>query len=154
MAKGDGRPRRVDWLGEAVKDRERVKADEPAVWDRARAYLRLVEKGEYEGEPLTDAANTGDLADCRKIYVGDGSPGPPSHRVVYRNVGPDTSVTPTIEVVEIVAIAEREDSHVYMQSARRLGRLPVETEPQAKRVHDQQVEKRAAKRSARKPKKT
>lgn len=125
MARGDGRPRDVSWHAEAVRDRERLKANEPNVWEQARLYLRLVERGEYEGALLSDAARTGDVSDCRKVYVGDGAM-PPSHRLVYREATEHDASPVEVEVVavEIVAIIEREDAHAYMQAARRLGRLP------------------------------
>lgn len=151
MARGDGRPRDVSWHAEAVRDRERLKADEPKVWDQTRLYLRLVERGEYEGDLLADAARTGDLSDCRKVYVGDGTM-PPSHRLVYREAAEDDVSPAEVQVVavEVVAIVEREDAHAYMQAARRLGRLPKETEGEAKRVHDKIVRERAAKRRGKK----
>ncbi|HKN50483.1 MAG TPA: type II toxin-antitoxin system RelE/ParE family toxin, partial [Actinomycetota bacterium] len=59
---------------------------------------------------------TGDLSDCRKLYVGL-EYGRPTHRIVYREH--DDGV---VEIIEVIAVGEREAFTVYLAALRRLGR--------------------------------
>jgi mRNA interferase RelE/StbE len=102
----------------------------PEVTDDIRAIHRRSEKlavliiekladlkaGRIEGQPLAELAGTGDLSDCRKIYVGL-DPIRPTHRIVYRRR--DDGV---VEVIEVVAVGEREALAVYLEALKRLGR--------------------------------
>lgn len=54
----------------------------------------------------------------------------------------------TIEVVAVIAVENRDDGYVYLLAAKRLGRLPAETEPKLDRVHQQFIAKRGRKRES------
>ena len=102
----------------------------PDVTDDIRALRRRNEKlarlviekladlrsGRIEGQPLSALAGTGDLSDCRKIYVGL-DPIRPTHRIVYRQHDDGA-----VEVIEVVAVGEREALIVYLEALKRLGR--------------------------------
>jgi hypothetical protein len=72
--------------------------------------------GRVSGEALELLAGTGNLSDCRKLYVGL-EYGRPTHRIVYRER--DDGV---VEIIEIIAVGEREAFTVYLAALRRLGR--------------------------------
>ena len=72
--------------------------------------------GRVSGEALELLAGTGDLSDCRKLYVGL-EHGRPTHRIVYREH--DDGV---VEIIEVIAVGEREAFTVYLAALRRLGR--------------------------------
>lgn len=76
-------------------------------------YLLRLERSPWLGQPLHDFSDTGDLSDCRKLYVGDRT-----HRIVYRLL-PDESAPTTVDVI---AVGERELLQVYVEAARRLER--------------------------------
>jgi hypothetical protein len=84
-------------------------------------------------------AKFGDLSDCRKVYFGYG--GPPTHRIVYRELDENT-----IEIIDVVAIESREDAYVYLLAAERLRRLPEETQQEFTSVHQRIIAKRALKK--------
>lgn len=85
-------------------------------------------------------ASTGDLGDCRKLYFGLGQP--PSHRIVYRELGPAGD----IEILEIVAIEARDELYAYLLASVRLNRLPAESKPRFNRLHQEIVQRRVARR--------
>ena len=72
--------------------------------------------GRISGEALELLPGTGDLSDCRKLYVGL-EYGRPTHRIVYREH--DDGV---VEIIEVIAVGEREAFTVYLAALRRLGR--------------------------------
>lgn len=102
----------------------------PEVTDDIRAIRRRSEKlavlilekladlraGRIEGHPLAELAGTGELSDCRKIYVGI-EPARPTHRIVYRQHDDGAVV-----VIEVIAVGEREALAVYLEALKRLGR--------------------------------
>ena len=51
-----------------------------------------------------------------------------------------------IEVVEIIALESRADMYVYLLTATRLGRLPLETKSHFNRLHQTVIDGRSAKR--------
>lgn len=118
----------------------RLAEDDRRLARSALQAVRDLERGEVDGLPLADMALTGDLTDCRKLYFGLGSP--PSHRIVYRELGPSGD----IEILEVVAIEARDELYAYLLSAARLGRLPDESKPRFNRLHQQIVQRRAARR--------
>ena len=78
-----------------------------------------VVNGRLSGARLEDMSRTGDLTDCFKLYFDEtGGPGP-AYRVVYREL-----TEGAVEVVEVVAVEQREELYVYALAALRLGRLP------------------------------
>ena len=86
---------------------------------RAIQIIVDVSKGELEGRLLEDHPSVGDLSDCRKVYFDDQEEDKPRFRLVYR-------VLPNwVEAVavEAVAVGRRRLMEVYVQAARRLGRL-------------------------------
>ena len=72
--------------------------------------------GRISGEALELLPGTGDLSDCGKLYVGL-EYGRPTHRIVYREH--DDGV---VEIIEVIAVGEREAFTVYLAALRRLGR--------------------------------
>lgn len=138
---GQQRPaRHATFLGAALQDVERLNGDDPRLGELALTRIRQLERREIDGVPLQDMAATGDLSDCRKLYFGFGSP--PSHRIVYRDLGENGG----IEVVEVVAIEARGELYAYLLAADRLKRLPDESKSRFSRVHQQAIAKRAARR--------
>ncbi len=115
--------RKVQYLGAAATDIERLANDDPVVGRLAASKVRELARGDVVGKPLAEMASTGDLSDCFKLYFGIGSP--PTHRIVYVEItdaGP-----PVLEIVEIVEIVEeRDDLYAYLLASNRLGRLPTE----------------------------
>lgn len=86
----------------------------------ARAALRLakgIASGEVQGVPLRRFGKTGDLGDCRKAYFGRQADDD-THRLVFR-VRRDG----TVEIVEVLVVAEREGDVAYLLAGLRLGRL-------------------------------
>jgi hypothetical protein len=134
------RRRRALFLEAAKEDVARLAEDDRRLARSALQAVRDLERGEVDGLPLADMALTGDLTDCRKLYFGLGSP--PSHRIVYRELGPSGD----IEILEVVAIEARDELYAYLLSAARLGRLPDESKPRFNRLHQQIVQRRAARR--------
>lgn len=130
------RPRRACFLEQARDDIARLQKDDERLAGLALGTIRRLERGETQGVPLDERAVTGDLGDCRKIYFGLGDP--PSHRIVYRDVSDGT-----VEIIEIVAIERREEMYVYLLTAVRLGRLPIESKPRFNRVHQRVIATRS-----------
>lgn len=109
----------------------------PEVADDLRAIRRHNEKlavltiqkiadlraGRVSGDLLGVLPGTGDLSDCRKLYVGL-EYGRPTHRIVYREH--DDGV---LEVIEIIAVGEREALAVYLTALGRLGRTGQGEQP-------------------------
>ena len=131
-------PRTLRWLEAARADLERLRQDDERLARRALALIRLVETGRLDGRPLQDLALYGDLSDCRKIYFG-AEQGHNTHRITYR-----TSHDGHLELIEIVALEQRQDGYVYLLAANRLRRLPAETRPKFNRVHQAAITARAA----------
>lgn len=134
--------RRAIFLPAARADLHRLANDDPALPRIALARIRDLETGRVDGVPLGAIAKTGDLGDCRKVYFGAGST--PSHRIVFRALGPAPSAR--IEIVEIVAVEARADLYAYLLAAVRLGRLPVEARPEYHRVHEEVIRRRRQQR--------
>lgn len=139
------RARKVTYTEAAGKDLARLKGDDPTLANRARNLAKLLQLGEITGFPLTEMPKYGDLSDCRKIYFGTPSE-PKSYRIVYQD-GPSAG---DVEVLEVVAVEARDDGYVYLQAAKRLGRLPSESEAKLKHVHQRRIRDRAA-RAKKKP---
>jgi hypothetical protein len=79
-----------------------------------------VVNGRLSGARLEDMSRTGDLTDCFKLYFDETGGPDPTYRVVYRELA--------VEVVEVVAVEQREELYVYALAALRLGRLPEGSE--------------------------
>jgi hypothetical protein len=134
-------PRQAKFLKAASDDVGRLGEDDPELAVLALRKVRELEARVLEGVPLEAMAVTGDLGDCRKLYFGPGNP--PSHRIVYRDLGEDDG----IEIVEIVAVEAREQLYAYLLAAKRLGRLPDDTEPRFRRQHQEVIQGRAKRRA-------
>jgi hypothetical protein len=132
--------RRALFLDAAKADVRRLAEDDRRLAQLALQRIRDLERREIEGVPLSDMAATGDLSDCRKLYFGLGDA--PSHRIVYRDLGQSEG----IEIVEVVAVEARAELYAYLLSAARLGRLLPESKPRFSRLHQQIVQRRAARR--------
>lgn len=137
---GSRRVRRATFLAAAKADVGRLAEDDPHLATLALRKVRELEGGVVEGVPLQEMAATGDLGDCRKLYFGPGNP--PSHRIVYRDLGESGGV----EIVEVVAVEAREELYSYLLASSRLGRLPIESKLRFNRVHQQAIQRRAARR--------
>ena len=91
-----------------------------------------VVNGRLSGARLEDMSRTGDLTDCFKLYFDETGGPAPAYRVVYRELAEGA-----VEVVEVVAVEQREELYVYALAALRLGRLPegsgVPERPQPRR---------------------
>lgn len=91
-----------------------------------------VVNGRLSGARLEDMSRTGDLTDCFKLYFDETGGPDPAYRVVYRELAEGA-----VEVVEVVAVEQREELYVYALAALRLGRLPegsgVPERPQPRR---------------------
>jgi hypothetical protein len=138
------RRRRAELLPQAKQDIELLAGDDPQVAKVALRTIKDLEARRIEGEPLHDMAAAGDRSDCRKLYFGVGSP--PSHRIVYRELGERE-----IEVVEVVAVEARDELYVHLLASLRLGRLPAESQPRLNRVHQSLIERRSRQKRDRQP---
>jgi hypothetical protein len=134
------RPRQARFLAAAKADVGRLAEDDPQLAVLALRKVRELENRVIDGVPFEEMAATGDLRDCRKLYFGPGDP--PSHRIVYRDLGESGRV----EVVEVVAVEAREELYAYLLAASRLGRLPVESKRRFNRLHQQVIQRRASRR--------
>lgn len=132
------KPREAHFLAAAKEDIGRLRNDDVGLANLALGTIRALERREVDGVPLEEMATTGDLSDCRKLYFGVGNP--PSHRIVYRDLGGEE-----VEIVEVVAVEAREELYAYLLAAVRLGRLPDESRPRLNRVHQQVIARRSAK---------
>lgn len=86
---------------------------------RAIQIIVDVSKGELEGRLLENHPSVGDLSDCRKVYFDDQEEDKPRFRLVYRVLPNEVEAV----AVEAVAVGRRRLMEVYVQAARRLGRL-------------------------------
>jgi hypothetical protein len=86
---------------------------------RAIQIIVDVSIGGLEGRPLEDHPSVGDLSDCRKVYFDDQEDGKPRFRLVYRLLPNEVEAVE----VEAVAVGRRRLMEVYVEAARRLGRL-------------------------------
>jgi len=128
--------RRAQYLPAAAADLTRLKADDDRLPIRAVALVDLVVDGKIDGVELQLLASYGDLSDCRKIYFGLTSE--PTHRIVYRELADGTT-----QVIEVVAVEQRDEGYVYLLAAQRLARLPTETKPKLNRVHQDVIQRRS-----------
>lgn len=131
--------RRAHYLPAATADLGGLEQDNHRLVVRAQALVELVVDREIEGEELKLLASYGDLSDCRKIYFGVTSE--PTHRIVYRLLADEE-----IEVVQVVAVEQREEGYVYLLAAQRLARLPGETKKRLNRVHQGVIKRRSESR--------
>jgi len=139
--------RQLSWLAAAEADVGRIDAEDPAVAKLALRLAKKLEAGTISGVRLEDMSRTGDLSDCFKVLFGVGNP--PSHRLTYRQIEPaepTVQVGPVVEVVEVVAVEQRDQGYVYLLTASRLGRLPAETKSLYNRVHQSVIQRRSNKR--------
>jgi hypothetical protein len=134
-------PRRLEIIDAAAADLERIGEDDRRLKIRALAVIELVVSDEIRGRPLLNTASTGDLSDCFKVYFGINDE--PTHRLVYRLL-PDG----TIEVVQVVAVEQRDEAYVYLLAAHRLGTLPHESRRRFNRVHQAVVARRGRTRKS------
>lgn len=86
---------------------------------RAIQILVDVSNGGLEGRPLEDHPSVGDLSDCRKVYFDDQEDGKPRFRLVYRLLPNEVEAV----TVEAIAVGRRRLMEVYVEAARRLGRI-------------------------------
>lgn len=78
-----------------------------------------VSNGSLAGIPLKDHPSVGDLSDCRKIYFDEQDEMAPRYRLVYRLLPNEVKAV----CVEAITVGERNALRVYVEAARRLGRL-------------------------------
>jgi len=131
-------PRRWRALPAAVADIERLGEDDHRLRLRAVVLLDLVAGGRHRGRPLEDMAFYGDLSDCFKVYFGvDGAA---THRIVYRVLDGE------LEVIEVVAVEQREEGYVYLLAAKRTGRITDAAQRSLDRVHQSVIRRRGEQR--------
>ncbi len=135
--------RKVELTEAAKGDIVRLHQDDPQLARIALLRLRDLGRGDLTGQPLEEMAVTGDLTDSRKLYFGTGDE--PTHRVVYREHGPRGG----IEVLDVVAVEERDELYAYLLAAVRLGRLPEESRSRLNRVRQRVIQRRAGTRRPR-----
>lgn len=78
-----------------------------------------VSHGSLTGIPLEDHPSVGDLSDCRKIYFDVQDEIAPRYRLVYRLLPNEVEAV----CVEAITVGERNVLRVYVEAAKRLGRL-------------------------------
>jgi mRNA-degrading endonuclease RelE of RelBE toxin-antitoxin system len=81
-------------------------------------HLRKLEDDPFLSRPLQDFPDTGDLSDCRKVYIGDRT-----YRIVYRLLPDEHRPTK----IDVITVGPREASEVYLEAISRLGRMPART---------------------------
>ena len=113
-----GRYRRFRINPEVAEDIRSIRRHDEKLAILILQKMADLKAGRILGEPLAVLPATGDLADCRKIYVGL-EHGRPTHRIVYQEH--DDGV---VELIEVIAVGEREALSVYLDALRRLGRRP------------------------------
>ncbi|CAN5752643.1 hypothetical protein BH23ACT10_BH23ACT10_13410 [soil metagenome] len=123
--------RRLKLTAPARQDLLDLKQDDVALVRGALRVAKRIERGEIDGVALRDFGKTGDLRDCRKVYFG-AEPGADTHRIVFRILAGGE-----VEIVEIVAVAQREADVAYLQAALRLERIedPVPRSDAQRRIH-------------------
>lgn len=85
--------------------------------------LKRFEAGQVDGRPLHDFGQKGDLSGCLKLYFG-AHPGEDTHRIVLQEVGSEENDGVVYEIIEVVAIGERDLDYIYMLAAQRLETFP------------------------------
>jgi hypothetical protein len=112
-----GRPLERKHLPEFAEDVRNLK--DRNLQRRVLTIWTDVSKGTLVGVPLADLHAVGDLSDCFKVYFDTEEVGPPRYRFVYRLLPNEVQAVS----VEAVAVGERKALRVYVEAARRLGRL-------------------------------
>lgn len=108
--------RRVQFTEAAEEDLEELHRRDRRLVAEALRLAKRVAQGALAGKRLQRYSKTGDLTDCSRVYFG-ATPGDDTHRIVFREVDGGT------EVVEVVAVAERQSDVAYLLAALRLDRL-------------------------------
>lgn len=108
--------RRFSALPEVTDDLRAIRVDDEKLALLIIQKLADLKAGRITGLPLENLPWTGDLSDCRKIYVGL-EWGRPTHRIVYTSHDDGA-----VEVIQVIAVSEREALAVYLEALRRLGR--------------------------------
>ena len=132
--------RSARYLPGATGDLKRLLADDRRLALRAYAMVELIVDREVVGDELLLLPSYGDLSDCRKVYFG-ATGTTISHRLVYREIADDR-----LEIVEIVAVEQREDGYAYLLAAARLDRLPAESKKRFNRLHQTVIKRRSENR--------
>ena len=88
--------------------------------ERALTLLVEVSRGNLTGQELEALVATGDLSDCRKIYLDIDDNQKPRYRLVYRLTPSEVRAV----AVEAVSVGERRGLDAYMRAAKNLGREP------------------------------
>lgn len=81
-----------------------------------------VARGDLTGVRLEHNSSTGDLSDCFKVYFDENDDQKPRYRLVYRHISGAVEAVS----VEVVAVGQRRIMQVYVDAAKRLGRLSTE----------------------------
>jgi hypothetical protein len=76
------------------------------------------------GKPCGFALSTGNLSDCRKLYLDEAEDMDPRYRIVYRLL-PDEDKPAKAEVIRIgLKVPYGDEEQIYRQVGRALDRLP------------------------------
>ena len=119
----------VSFLDEAVEDLRRIARHSPDVLREVLRLLKQLDSGTITPVRLHDYGKTGDLTDCRKIFVI--VEGRPEHRIVVRDLGKGG-----FEVCEVSTVEERTQDLAYLLAGLRLGRIndPIRRSDISRRV--------------------
>lgn len=104
--------KRLTYLAAAAEDVRRLYLQDRRPGQLVIQRLTDLAAGRLQGQPLG-----GELSDCRKVYVGIRG-NQPTHRIVYRELRDGTT-----EIIEVIAVGEREALLVYREAVERLRRL-------------------------------
>ena len=117
---------RVTFTDDAVEDLKELRRQDQRLVVEALRIAKRIDDGTICTKQLDRYTKTGDLTDCSRAYFGATADGD-SHRIVLRDVGGEDPAAGAeasrIEVVEVVAVAERANDVAYLLTALRLGRL-------------------------------
>jgi hypothetical protein len=130
-------------LPAAAQDLERLADDDPRLKLRAVALLDLLADGRIDGVELKEMAFYGDLSGCFKYYFG-ATGGDITHRIVYRRLADGG-----LEVIEAIAVEQRDDGYVYLLASNRIGSLPTSSRKALNRVHQSVIARRTSQRDRR-----
>lgn len=133
--------RSLDIRPKAQADIERLALDDARLPGRINTLLGRLVSADLTGEALSEMPRYGNLTDCYKIYFG--VPGQPqnTHRIVYR-----LRAGGVVDVIEVVAVEEKDGGYVYLTVADRLGRLPAESRGALMSEHQKRIARRGAQR--------
>lgn len=107
---------RVQLTADALDDLLDLKERSPEFVKEAFRVLAAVDRGDFIPKRLRHFGKSGDLSDCSRVYFGIGG-SRDTHRIVFRHTGDH------VEILEVVAVAERTGDAPYLLAGLRLDRI-------------------------------